>query len=288
MSEDIRPARPGDIYGLIELWDLGFPGEHDFGIFIFGRFGRPENVLVYEENGRLSAMLLMLPRTVCCRGENFSASYIMGVTTRPELRGKGVMHRLMEAAHETLKQRGTDLAMLIPATPGLFDYYARFGYAPFFYISNSTEDRTGLSSRYTFREDSEDTGAFDTIYRTAMADSVFVARSREDWLCAMEEHRRFGGGVLLLYRSVQPVAYAFFGKNNGKIKINETFGLDDDARKAVVAAVFSKNEAESAALVSPSGPGGKPFGAALALSQKGEKLMTSAGGLCSYINLIHN
>ena len=72
MSEAIRPTHPGDIYGLIELWDLGFPGEHDFGVFIFERFGSPENVLVYEENGRLSTVLHHYFRLVLSYCDSFT------------------------------------------------------------------------------------------------------------------------------------------------------------------------------------------------------------------------
>lgn len=284
----IRPCIPHDFDTLQELWDLGFPGEHEFGRFILERFGRPENILVYAPDNRPSAMVILLPRILLCGAERLNVSYIMGVTTRPELRGQGVMSELMRATHETLRRRHVDLAALIPAQPSLFDYYARFGYEPFFMAERKIVTVAPFFDGYTVDEGSSDFEVFDAIYRLNLNGSAYLERSESDWHCAFQEHRDFDGKVLLLYRSGLPVSYAFYYFSEGKTAISEALGVDETAVTAACAAVLARTGSNEAKLTLPAFKNAQPFGAVLPLSDAGHELLKKSFTLPPYINLIHN
>jgi hypothetical protein len=137
---------------------------------------------------------------------------------------------------------------------------------------------------------SSDFEAFDMIYTAALSGSPRVAREKADWDCLFEEFRRFGGNAVLLSKGGKPVSYAFFGEFEGNLTINEALGLDSAAQNAAIAAVFGTSSLHEALLLSPARAGqGVPFGAALPLSEAGEKLLSQDPGAFSpYINLIHN
>lgn len=65
-------------------------------------------------------------------GELFSTSYFYALATLPEYRNRGTMGRLITDTLNDLYTSGGSLAVLIPAEPWLFDYYARFGFSPVF------------------------------------------------------------------------------------------------------------------------------------------------------------
>ena len=287
----IRKALPADVPELTELWDAGFPGEHDYGIFIFDRFFDTENILVYELDGRLAAMLLMLPRRIVFGNFSLPVSYVMGVTTRPDMRGKGIMGGLIEASHDHMRLRGDGLAVLIPANAGLFDYYARFGYKPFFRIDRKTVKKPATGHGYEVSLDSADLSAFEYVYSKALAGGVFIERTENDWACCLDEFRNFGGNALLLSKENMPVSYAFYGVSCGKLTVNEALGIDEEAAKAAVLAVFEQSGIDEAEILTPASANeGTPCGCALALNCGGKNFLSlnDFSGFTPYINLIHN
>lgn len=67
-----------------------------------------------------------------CFGETFPASYLYALCTHPDCRSRGLMGSLIADTLQQLHHAGYGVAVLIPAEEWLFDYYARFGFAPLF------------------------------------------------------------------------------------------------------------------------------------------------------------
>lgn len=114
------------------LWRACFTDTDEFIRLFFDKVYRDENALVIEKQGQLVAALHLLPYTIRLHGAEFPASYICGVSTHPNERGKGLMKQLMLQAEEELKHRNIPLAMLIPAETWLFDIYRKYGYSEAF------------------------------------------------------------------------------------------------------------------------------------------------------------
>ncbi|MDE5579297.1 MAG: GNAT family N-acetyltransferase [Alistipes sp.] len=87
----------------------------------------PRHMLSVECEGRTAAMLHLLP----FGSELGRTSYIYGVATHPDFRGRSLASQLMHEALRRCDERGDDAVLLIPA-PGqewLRDFYGRFGFA---------------------------------------------------------------------------------------------------------------------------------------------------------------
>ena len=110
-----------------ELWQKAFGDSDEFvDSFLMRHYSR-QRMLSVECDGRLAAMLHILP----FESEAGRTSYIYGVATDPEYRGRGLASQLMHEALRLCDERGDEAVFLIP-TPGqawLRDFYGRFGFS---------------------------------------------------------------------------------------------------------------------------------------------------------------
>ena len=65
-------------------------------------------------------------------GRMLPASYISGACTDEAYRRRGLMGELLCQTHRNMMAENAVFSFLIPATPELFTYYAKFGYTPCF------------------------------------------------------------------------------------------------------------------------------------------------------------
>lgn len=122
MTIDLRPPRPDEEPRLQALFTEAFH-DADFTKLFFETGFSPTRCFVAAEGDILAAL-----HWFDCTALGKHSAYIFGVATFERFRGKGLGSRLMEAALDHLKRTGYESVLLVPASPGLFDYYARFGF----------------------------------------------------------------------------------------------------------------------------------------------------------------
>ena len=106
------------------LWIKCFGDEETFiDSFLIGHYSR-KRMLAAEEDGRLAAMLHLIP----FESELGRTTYIYGVATAPDYRGRGLASGLMREAIRRIAEEGADAAILIPSQESLKDFYAPFGF----------------------------------------------------------------------------------------------------------------------------------------------------------------
>lgn len=110
-----------------ELWQLAFGDDEAFVDSFLMRYYSRRRMLSAEREGRLAAMLHLLP----FESDAGPATYIYGVATHPDFRGQGLASQLLREALRLCDERGDKAVFLIP-TPGqawLRDFYGRFGFS---------------------------------------------------------------------------------------------------------------------------------------------------------------
>lgn len=117
---------------LAELWQACFEEERRFANFFLNNAFRPQNCLVYRVGGRPAAMLHLLPARIVCRGKPVRAHYVFACATAPEHRSHGYMNALLAYAALVGAQREEAFSAILPASPGLYQYYEKAGYTTFF------------------------------------------------------------------------------------------------------------------------------------------------------------
>ena len=119
----LRALTPREVSSC-ELWHEVFGDEREFIDLFMTEVYRPENMFVCEEQGRVVAMLHIVEMATSLG----RAGYLYAIATAANYRGRGCASRLIGQALDVMRQRGYDVAMLIPASNDLKGYYARFGF----------------------------------------------------------------------------------------------------------------------------------------------------------------
>lgn len=128
----IRFASGGDLIRLKRLWEDIFGDSPEMVEVYFTLRHRDENMLVEIQGDDIAGMLSMLPLRILSPGRSFAARYIYAVATDPKYRNQGVSTRLLNHAHAYMQSRGEAAALLVPASPSLFDFYLKRGYKTVF------------------------------------------------------------------------------------------------------------------------------------------------------------
>lgn len=127
-SEEARRVR----FETRHLWERSFADPRAFIDLYFREKYRTERNEVIQRDGRVVAALQKLPYPVTYGGRMLPASYISGACTDEGYRRRGLMGELLRQTHRNMLADKAMFSFLIPATPELFDYYAKFGYTPCF------------------------------------------------------------------------------------------------------------------------------------------------------------
>lgn len=123
-----------DIYlpQIKQIWKTVFRDSDDYIRLFFKYKYRPDETLLYVENGQVRSMIFFPQYDLKIAKTSYQAGYICGAATRPESRGKGFMDKLLHRAFSLMLGRGDTFSVLIPAKKELGDFYAKYGFRPLF------------------------------------------------------------------------------------------------------------------------------------------------------------
>lgn len=122
---EIRLAHENDRDHLKWLWSYCFDDSTAFVDWFFQNVYKPENTLCAAAGSSIFSTLQIIPRRIYVRGGSIPAGYVVGVSTQPEHRGRGLAGSLLRAALELMRSRGQLLSILVPFD---FRFYRRYGW----------------------------------------------------------------------------------------------------------------------------------------------------------------
>lgn len=122
---NVRYAIDKDIDDVKEIWSYCFGDTEKFMDYYFSKRYFKEHNVVVEQYGNIISSLQLGQYTINLNSNNYDTSYVVGVSTLPEARGKGFMKSMMNFTLEELYKRGEKVSILMP-----IDYriYRRYGY----------------------------------------------------------------------------------------------------------------------------------------------------------------
>ena len=231
---------------MMRLWQDTFGDSDAFVRLFFTRVYRPQNALTTCRDGRLAAMLHIVPYRLRVGRRTLPAAYICGVSTRPEARGQGLMTALMRRALRTMRRRGFALTTLIPAEPWLFDVYARSGYV---HPIQTCDERIATADlplappdvRIAPCTDTRFYAAFDRLERRRPCAILHTARDFDTIRLDCESD---GGSVLVALADGRPVGFLFEApEEGGAVRVKELLAEDADTETALLRAAALRHAA---------------------------------------------
>ena len=111
---NIRYAKPIDKDQVVSVWNYYFENVYD-----------ENNTIIIEENDEVLSALQLNKYTIDLRDNKYDVSYVVGVSSKPEVRGLGYMKHLMTYTLEELYKNGEIVSLLMA-----IDYrlYKRYGF----------------------------------------------------------------------------------------------------------------------------------------------------------------
>lgn len=274
----IQWASQQDRRELIELFNMCFPGDEGFTLWFFDRVWRAGRTLVWREQGRIEAMLQLLPVSLRQGECRLPAEYVYAVGTRPERRGQGLAGRLLRQAARDAAGRGSGCLLLVPQEPSLFAYYAQFGYRASFSLEEKEVFPQPLPAGMCLRPArAGDSPALAELYRAAMEDRPFVERDEAHFRLQVE---LYGENALVLEEDGIITACGFIERAGAALRVAEALG--SQANRLAAAVLNQRGEPRGVWR----GPGeGKPFAMAKPLTAAAKELLAGRGAYC---NLLYN
>ena len=117
---------------LAELWREAFGDPPRVPRYFLNNCFSPRDCLVYRVGDEIAAAVYLLPASVLSGGTALRAHYIFAAATRPRFRSRGYMSSLMAYAAIAGADRGDRFSAVLPADEGLYRFYGKLGYTPFF------------------------------------------------------------------------------------------------------------------------------------------------------------
>lgn len=218
------------------LWDYCFEKkETPFFQWFFKNSFRFDRTIGSFEEDRLKSMLNLAPYLVTLRGNVYPSSYIVGVATWPEYRGKGEVRRLLAEALTKMDEWDEPFAILMPSRP---EFYFPFDFRLYHYHLKyrvpMDEIRLLVDKSGTYREATvEDISKLNQLYeRTFSVYDGRALRNRRKWLDWLEGTWSEGGKAYLLLESTggEPEGYLFYHLENNTFKITDWAAISQKAR----------------------------------------------------------
>lgn len=274
-------AAPKDKAAVMALYDLCFPGEHDYCEYYHNNFWKPERCLLAKEGETLLAMVNLMDVPMHCAEGPMEATYIFAAATHPDHRGKGLMGTMLEFSFGMGEAEGKDLSVLLTENDSLFDYYKRFGYAPAFSVSKVLPSEEPPFPMCKVRMLGEgDIAKLEYLYNAGTGSRIAISRDAKRWQEILEEYneRVFG---LFDQSGENLLAYALMDAEG--VHAAEVIGIGADY--LLWCCSMKPEEATGRSL--PTGEGDIPVGCALALSPRAEVVLKN-GKFPSYLNILFN
>ena len=122
---NIRYAKPIDKDQIVSVWNYCFVDGEDFVKYYFENVYDENNTIIIEENDEVLSALQLNKYTIDIRDNKYDVSYVVGVSSKPEVRGLGYMKHLMTYTLEELYKNGEIVSLLMA-----IDYrlYKRYGF----------------------------------------------------------------------------------------------------------------------------------------------------------------
>lgn len=127
-----------------KLWQKIFGDSERYLDSFFDKVYRDENTLVYLENNSVVAALYMIPYKMLIDGKENEIIYLYALATHSDYRGQKIMSKMIQKSIDISKTRNYALSVLIPAEPGLFEFYRKFGYEESFEQVIITKSRSEI------------------------------------------------------------------------------------------------------------------------------------------------
>lgn len=237
---NIRYSRATDKNQIVSLWNYCFEDGEDFVKYYFENVYDKKNTIIIEENNEVLSALQLNKYKIDLRNRKYDVSYVVGVSSKPEVRGLGYMKHLMTYTLEELYKSGEIVSLLMA-----IDYrlYKRYGFDHCYdqiQYNIKTDELSGFRVTSKLRKaDFEDSKILSEIYTNAVKNlNGYALRDEVYFNRFMKEIESENGYIYIDEANKSYIAYYIQGDT---IFVRELIYNDISSLKSMLAYIYNHN-----------------------------------------------
>lgn len=234
---EIRFVGPDDMVQIKKLWEYCFDDPPEFVDWFFRRRYRNENTLAVYQGKDVRCALQLLPYKIMLRGQSVKTSYLVGLSTWPQYRGRGDARALIRHALEVMRMRQEWVSILLPFR---YDFYRRYGWEICYHHLVYSGDREilGKAGKIMYDIIPAEKGhipLMNSCYKKFMeAYNGYVERNEDDWDRLLDDLHIAGGTGYIVVKDSEAVGYVLFEISNRRCKVRELIYTTPEAKNALL------------------------------------------------------
>ena len=250
------------------LWERSFADPKTFiDLYFLEKYRKERNETIVRD-GRVVSALQKLPYPLTYGGRMLPSSYISGACTDECYRRRGLMSELFAQTHRAMYAENVALSFLIPATPELGTYYAKFGYTPCFRFGwrgiSSCPSQGGVTQVLLVADID---GILDESLLIYLRDKMqerpmCIQHPLADLRAVVDDMRMAGDTMWEARRDGMLVGVAICRAESDGVLLRECVHDDEEAREALIAAIATHHGSTEVDVIDTTGTEGDYLGMA--------------------------
>ena len=238
----IRYADSKDKNQIIDIWNYCFGDSEGFVKYYFSKKYDEKNTVVLQENEKITSALQLNQYKLKLNDNVYNTSYVVGVSTLPEARGRGYMKDIMEFSLKSLYEKGQLVSLLMP-----IDYrlYRKYGYENCYDILEYKINIDELS-RYKLNGSLEEL-KYDKIetlveiYKNSMKKLNATIIRDKNYYDTLFEEVKSEGGHIYLYKEEDYKGYIIYFVNGENLFVRDMLYDSKNALESMLKFIYNHN-----------------------------------------------
>ena len=238
----IRFARECDQNNIMEIWNYCFNDGPKFTDYYFNNKYKNYNTIVVEEETNVVSSLQLNQYKIKLNDKEYDTSYVVGVSTLPEGRGRGYMRHIMDFTLNELYKKEQLISILMP-----IDYrlYRKYGYEHCYdqieYEIN-IEDLGGFkSSGSLIKATSDHINEMINIEESFLENLNGRVIRDEDYYKNLFKEIESEDGHIYIHRNEESDGYIIYFINGDNIFVRELYYKNMNALKGMLRFIYNHN-----------------------------------------------
>ena len=249
----IRFAKECEKEDIREIWDYCFNDGPKFTDFYFNNKYNNKNTIVVDEDGKIVSSLQLNQYKINLNNKLYDTSYVVGVSTLPEVRGKGYMKNIMEYTLKELYEKEQLVSILMP-----IDYrlYRKYGYE---HCYDQIEYELDMDSLKSFKLNGDMKKAnldnidnLIEIYNFFLSDLNGNIKRNKEYYSNLFKEISSEDGHIYIHKNKGYEGYIIYFINDGNMFIRELFYKNINSLKSMLKFVYNHNtQCKNVTITSP-------------------------------------
>ena len=241
----VRKAYLSDKESIKDIWKYCFAGEsEEYYDYYFDNKFKAENTIVVSDGENAVASIQINQYKLNLNNKEEDISYVVGVSTMPEVRGKGVMKEMMGFLLNDMYERGQNVSILMPVD---FRLYRKYGYENCYDILEhriQVDELSGFKINADFRRAKDsDIEKLNEIYVYSNKGlNGYVKRDRDRLENMFREAKTDGSNIYIAENEDgERMGYMYYSISGGVFYVREIYFKSVNTLKSILAFIYNHN-----------------------------------------------